>query len=431
MKAASSRLALRVGALGLKFVLTIVVARTLGFDAVAVYGVALAVSVVASKVLGLGFSTEINRRLAGPDPRDAIRTCMWLSVLYAGVYVALCGAAALPVGAFIGLPRAGALADVPLVLVMLVACAEHAALEVNTWLFSLHRVRAASWVLFARTGAWAGVALAALAARAIVSIDGVFAIWLAGDALVVALGWLLIAGTARRLPAMPALSATRLPLATVWRSGAPFFVALLLLSVLQYLERFVASAMLDAGELGRYVFVWSIANAIQTIASATVAAVAAPRLVRALDCPRRAPQAFRGELAHALRGSVILTGAAALAIVTVHPWLFRLAHEGNDLPSTVILAILLLSFVLRAACDVLWAAAVALRAGRVVAGVMAVLTLACVPMTIALVHDQHAIGAAVAHLVASIAVAAWLVWIVSSRAPTARRAIRPGAADAA
>ncbi|WP_256859392.1 hypothetical protein [Burkholderia cenocepacia] len=151
MKAASSRLALRVGALGLKFVLTIVVARTLGFDAVAVYGVALAVSVVASKVLGLGFSTEINRRLAGPDPRDAIRTCMRLSVLYAGVYVALCGAAALPVGAFIGLPRAGALADVPLVLVMLVACAEHAALEVNTWLFSLHRVRAASWVLFART----------------------------------------------------------------------------------------------------------------------------------------------------------------------------------------------------------------------------------------------------------------------------------------
>lgn len=335
-------------------------------------------------------------------------------------------AAALPVGAFTGLPQAGALADVPLVLVMLVACAEHAALEVNKWLFSLHRVRAASWLLFARTSAWAGVAVAALAARAIVSIDGVFAIWLAGDALVVAPGCLLIAGTARRLPAMPALSATRLPLATVWRSGAPFFVALLLLSVLQYLERFVASAMLDAGELGRYVFVWSIANAIQTIASATVAAVAAPRLVRALDCPRRAPQAFRGELAHALRGSVILTGAAALAIVTVHPWLFRLAHEGNDLPSTVILAILLLSFVLRAACDVLWAAAVALRADRVVAGVIAVLTLAYVPMTIALVHDQHAIGATVAHLVASIAVAAWLVWIVSSRAPTARRAIRPG-----
>ncbi|QOH39755.1 polysaccharide biosynthesis family protein [Burkholderia cepacia] len=107
MSAAWLRLTLRVGALGLKFMLTIVVARTLGFDAVAAYGFALAVSVVASKVLGLGFSTEINRRLAGPDPHDAVRTCVRLSVLYAGVYALLCGVAALPIG------TPGALRDVP------------------------------------------------------------------------------------------------------------------------------------------------------------------------------------------------------------------------------------------------------------------------------------------------------------------------------
>ncbi|KAG8150848.1 lipopolysaccharide biosynthesis protein [Burkholderia catarinensis] len=431
MNAAWSRLLLRVGALGLKFVLTIVVARTLGFDSVAVYGFALAVSVVASKVLGLGFSTEINRRLAGPDPRDAIRTCVRVSVLYAGAYVLLCGVAALPLDAF-GASRIGALPDMPLVLVALVACAEHAALEVNTWLFSLHRTRAASWLLFVRTGAWAGVAIAALTAGAIDSIDGLFAIWLAADACVVALGCALIAHAAHRLPAMPALSATRARLATVWRDGAPFFVALLLLSVLQYLERFVASALLDADTLGRYVFVWSIANAIQTIASATVAAVAAPRLVRALDCARGAAPAFRAELAHALRASFALTGAAALAIAVLHPWIFRVAQAGTaaPMPSGAVLAILLLSFVLRAVADVLWAAAVALRAGRVVACVMAALTLACVPMSIALVHDQRALGAAVAHLAASIAVAAWLAWIVTSRLPAARGA-RTGAGRAA
>ncbi|WP_175778148.1 lipopolysaccharide biosynthesis protein [Burkholderia cenocepacia] len=420
MNAALSRLMLRVGALGLKFVLTIVVARTLGFDAVAVYGFALAVSVVASKVLGLGFSTEINRRLAGPDPRDAIRTCVRLSVLYAGVYLLLCGVAALTGSGRFGTPQAGLLAGTPLVLVALVACAEHAALEVNTWLFSLHRARAASWLLFVRTGAWAGVAIAALTARAIDSIDGLFTIWLAADACVVALGWILIARTARQLPAMPALSATRVRLATVWRDGAPFFVALLLLSVLQYLERFVASALLDANELGRYVFVWSIANAIQTIASATVAAVAAPRFVRVLVCPSDIASAFRLELAHALRASLALTGAAALAIAALHPWIFGLAHTGGGAPSAAILMILLLSFVLRAAADVLWAAAVALRAGRVVAGVLVVLTIACMPMSIALVHDQRALGAAVAHLVASIAVLAWLAWIVTSRLPAVR-----------
>lgn len=429
MSAAWSRLMLRVAALGLKFMLTIVVARTLGFDAVAVYGVALAVSVVASKVLGLGFSTEINRRLAGPDPRDAVRTCVRLSVLYALVYALLCGAAALPVGAW-GAAHVDALADARLLPVVLVACAEHAALEVNTWLFSLHRARAASWLLFVRTGAWAGVAIAALALRTIDSIDGLFAIWIAADVIVVAAGWALIAGAARQLPAMPALSATRVRLAAVWRDGAPFFVALLLLSVLQYLERFVASAQLDADELGRYVFVWSIANAIQTVASATVVAVAAPRLVGALDRSRAAAPAFRAELARALRASLLLTGAAALAIAAVHPWLFRLAHAGDDAPSSAILVVLLLSFVLRAAADVLWAAAVALRAGRTVACVIAVLTLACVPMSIALVQDQHALGAAIAHLVASIAVTAWLAWIVTSRAQAARGK-RCGAGDAA
>ncbi|MGR8025376.1 polysaccharide biosynthesis protein, partial [Burkholderia cenocepacia] len=96
---------------------------------------------------------------------------MRLPVLYAGVYVVRCGAAALPVGAFFARPRAGALADVPLVLVRLVGCAEHAALEVNTSLFSLHRARAASWLLLVLSGAWAGVAVAAPAARAIGSID--------------------------------------------------------------------------------------------------------------------------------------------------------------------------------------------------------------------------------------------------------------------
>lgn len=409
MNSAASRLLLRIGSLGLKFVLTIVVARAVGFDALATYGFALAVSVVASKVLGLGFSTEVNRRLARADSRDAIRTCVRLSGLYLCVYLLLCCAAALPIGPF------GGLAGTPLVLVALVACAEHAALEVNTWLFSLHLPRAASWLLFVRTGAWAGVAIAALSAGATRSIDALFAMWLAANVCVVAGGWALIARTARRLPAITDGSATHAGLPSVWRAGVPFFVAVLLLSVLQYLERFVASAILDADDLGRYVLVWSIANAIQTIASATVAAVAAPRLVRALDRADDAPYAFHAELTRALCSSVLLTAAIAAAIALLHSWIFRPAHGGGDARSLVILAVLLLSFMLRAAADVLWAAAVALRAGRAVARALAALTLTCAPLTIALVHGQRAIGAAAAHLVASIAVTACLAWIVTSR----------------
>ncbi|MCA8022946.1 polysaccharide biosynthesis protein [Burkholderia metallica] len=432
MKALGSRLGLRVGSLAMKFALTIVVARTLGFDAVAAYGFAVAASVVASKVLGLGFSTELNRRLSGDAPADAIRTAARLFVLYGFVYAALCAPLAVP-GWAAGMLHVATLPNLPLALVALIACAEHAALEVNTYLFSLHRARAASWLLFVRTGAWAGVAIAALAVGAIGSIDALFALWLAADVAVVAAGWLVIMRVARALPAprTPAGAPASHGLSGVWLDGLPFFVALLLMSVLQYLERFAAAGVLPAAELGRYVFVWSIANAIQTVAAATVVAVATPRLVRARDA---APGAFRRELVRSIGASFALTAAAAVAIAALHGPLFRLAHEPADTLQTAGLAILLMSFVLRALADVLWAAAVALRAGRRVAVAMAGLTLACLPVSIGFVRGLGALGAACAHLAASVAIAAALIWIVApglARTAGAETEAEPGAADAA
>ncbi|WP_431290673.1 hypothetical protein [Burkholderia cepacia] len=60
----------------------------------------------------------------------------------------------------------------------------------------------------------------------------------------------------------------------------------MLLAALQYAERFVAGGQVSADALGQYVFAWSIANAVQTVAFATVVATAGPRFVRALaDTP--------------------------------------------------------------------------------------------------------------------------------------------------
>ncbi|HEB3534728.1 polysaccharide biosynthesis protein [Burkholderia cenocepacia] len=426
MMALGSRLALRIAALAMKFALTLAVARTLGFDAVAAYGFAVAVSVVASKVLGLGFSTELNRRLSGDAPADAIRAATRVFARYGVVYAALCAPLAVP-GWAARVLHVAALPDLPLVLVALIACAEHAALEINTYLFSLHRARVASWLLFVRSGAWAGVAIAALAAGAIGSIEALFVLWLTADVAVVAIGWAVISRIARAQPASrPAARPPAGSLTAVWRDGLPFFVALLLMSVLQYLERFVAAGALPAAELGRYVFVWSIANAIQTVAAATVVVVAAPRFVRALGAARAA---FRRELARSIGASFALTAAAAVAIAALHGPVFQLAHQRAGTLQTAGLAILSTSFVLRALADVLWAAAVALCAGRPVALAMAALTLACVPVSIALVRGFGALGAAYAHLAASVAMTAALACIVASRRARTAGAL-PGAADA-
>ncbi|WP_260401677.1 hypothetical protein [Burkholderia stagnalis] len=79
-----TRLFLRFSALGLKFALTIVIARTLGFNAVAVYGLAVAASVIASKALGLGFGPELNRRLSETHPLAAIGEARTVGAAYGG-----------------------------------------------------------------------------------------------------------------------------------------------------------------------------------------------------------------------------------------------------------------------------------------------------------------------------------------------------------
>jgi O-antigen/teichoic acid export membrane protein len=423
---AASRLTLRAGSLAMKFALTMVVARMLGFDAVAAYGLAVAASVVASKVLGLGFSTELNRRLSGGNPGDAIRTAWKLFALHVAVYALLCVPLTMP-GLTAGLLRVTALPNMSVWPVALVACAEHAALEVNTYLYSLHQTRAATWLLFVRTGAWAGVAIAALMFHMIGSIQALFAIWFAADIGVVAAGWMAIRRVARDLPAANVETMTPEGLGKVWKGGLPFFAALLLLSVLQYLERFVASGVLNAHELGRYVFVWSIANAIQTVAAATIVFAAAPRLVRAATGDAGD---FRRELARSAGGSLVLSAAAALGVLALHGSIFRLADESGDTAQVSLLAVLLLSFTLRAVADVLWMAAVALRAGKAVAVVVAALALMCLPLTIALVYGGGALGAAFAHLVASAGIAGAIGWIVVLRmSPGMRKAGE--AADAA
>ncbi|RDS81666.1 polysaccharide biosynthesis protein [Dyella monticola] len=426
MNAIGLRLALRVGALALKFALTMIIARTLGFDAVAAYGFAVAASVVASKVLGLGFSTELNRQLSDDTPADAIRTAKRLFALYGTVYALLCLLMAAS-GLVSGPWRVSALPTTPLWLIALVACAEHAALEVNSYVYALHRTHAATWLLFVRTGAWAGVAIAALMLHAIGSIEALFAIWLVTNVGVVVAGWTLMNRVARGLPPSRARVIAPAGLAKVWVDGVPFFVALLLLSILQYLERFVAAGVLTANELGRYVFVWSIANAIQTVAAATVVFAAGPRLVRAAA---GSDDAFRRELLHAAAASLLLSGAAAIGLFALRVPIFQLAHGGGGAWQTNELSLLGLSFVLRALTDVLWAAAVAQRKGRPVAISMALLALICLPVSIMLVRSLDGLGAACAHLVASVAVAVTMVWIIASRASPALRLPR-GAADAA
>ncbi|AOK61018.1 polysaccharide biosynthesis protein [Burkholderia ubonensis] len=414
------RLFLRFSALGLKFALAIVVARTLGFDAVAAYGLAVAAAVIASKVLGLGFSVELNRRLSARNPLPAIGEARVLCVAFAGLYLllgaALVVATAGAAGAF-GIPAR------VLWCVLLVALSEHAAFEANAWMFSLHRPRAGSLLLFVRTGLWAGIACAGLLSGVLHTIEAVFALWFASNAFVVAASWRAMAAFARRArnAGLPARSTGLRDVFAVWRHGLPFYMAGVILSVLQYAERFIAGSLASADDVGRYVFAWSIANAVQTVAFATVAVTAGPGFVRALADD---PAAFGVRLRRAIAASAGLTVLVAAAILAIHGEIFRLAHEQAGLREIIVLAVLLASFVLRAVADVLWTAAIALRAGVAMTLSMAATACACVPLAWWLIEGFGTTGAALAHLAASVAIVAALGLIVVRYRPVPEGGVR-------
>ncbi|QQK06039.1 polysaccharide biosynthesis protein [Burkholderia anthina] len=409
-----TRLLLRFSALGLKFALAIVIAHALGFAALATYGLAVAVSVIASKALGLGFSPELNRRLSEINPLAAIGDARALSVGYGALYLLIAASFAVSTtnGAVVALLDRLSLSTPLAWCALLVALSEHAAFEVNGWLFSLHRPRAGSALLFVRTGVWSGLACAGLLTGVLDSIETVFALWIAANATVVAIAWRKIDSLSRQMRRTGLLAPERHPrrMWTVWRHGLPFYGAAVILASLQYAERFIAGSDIGADALGQYIFAWSIANAVQTIAFATVAATAGPRLVRTLA---DAPDAFLRRTLRAVAASAAVTVPVSAGIVAAHRELFALAHAPADRGHLALLAVLLVSFVLRAAADVLWSAAIALRAGGIVLTAIAALALLYVPAARYLIGAAGIEGAALAHLATSIGVVAALALIVA------------------
>ncbi|GAB2889265.1 hypothetical protein GCM10027093_25170 [Paraburkholderia jirisanensis] len=420
------RLLLRVVSLGAKFALTVVIARALGFAAVADYGLAVAASVIASKVLGLGFSAELNRRLAGAQPGAAIGDARVLRRVYGVAYLLLAAAGfAVWRGGWLNALQTAA----PAVLgeVVLVALAEHYALEANSYVFSLHRTRAASLMLFVRTGAWAALAIGGLCSGAIDDLQAVLWLWIGANAAVIVWAWRVIEAVARvQRGAVSAAQASttastaashRARMRGVFAAGAAFYVATILLSGLQYLERFIAAPYLSSDALGRYVFTWASANAVQTIAYASLVVTAGPRLAKAAV---NAPAHFNATLNGALKSAAALTLGLSLVMLALSVPLFSLAHQPVDAQGLTVLSILLVSFVLRSIADLLWVAAIALMQGKRVALGMALLAGVDALATWWLVVHGGMPGVALAHLCSSVLVAGWLAWVVRSKTPARR-----------
>ncbi|GAB2875508.1 hypothetical protein GCM10027093_08650 [Paraburkholderia jirisanensis] len=336
-----------------------------------------------------------------------------LVALYAAVYIFL----AITIATLDHLTRFGSLygvATTTLWGVTAVALSEHAALEGTSYLFSLQKARSGSVLLFLRTGAWAAVAILGLLCGLFRSISAVFALWCATNVIAVTIAWWMIrrtGGGPKQAAANCPPSLPQSPFRSVWFDGLPFYIATMVLSGLQYAERFVVSGVVSADMLGQYVFAWSVANSIQTVCYATIVVTAAPRLARALSSSRGA---FMKTLYQSLLFAVVITSIAAALVLTGHKVLFRMAHEPSNESEFLTLSVLLVSFVMRSVCDVLWSGIVALRKGKDMAISISVIAAVSIPMNYIFVGRWATLGAAFGHLLASAS-------IVTTSALIARR----------
>ncbi len=406
-------LVLRALALGAKFALALVIARTLGYAAVAEYGLAVAAAVIGSKVLGLGFSAEINRKLASA-PGTAILAVTRLAWIHLASYLLLAIAATWLWCA--GVAQSWAVPASLTALTIAVVVTDHQAFEINSYLYSLHRRQIASWLMFARTGLWAVAAIGGLMSGAITGMAGVLVLWATGNLLVIVCGWWRFGVVRSQVSPDEGHAAFLWPAALwhVWQRGAGYYLAAIMLSATQYAERLIGAWIMSAGEVGRYVFLWAIANAVQTLAHASLATTAGPALARAAHAAPLQVAALLKRQTLAAFGTSLVT---ALALWCLLDLVLALAgRSSTDMEADrFVFGILLASFVVRAMTDIQWAAVIALEMrGCTLLGLTA---LACAGMPLAsiLIGANGMAGAALAHGCVSLMIAGWLAWSLRQR----------------
>ena len=394
------RLLLRGSGLGAKFLLALAIVDALGFQSMALYGIAVALGVIASKALGLGFSSEINRRVsAGECDLRTVRRVLIFPI---------CVAIAASLLSITLTPMLGAGLSQPVVaLIALTAATEYFSFEVNTLVFSAHRSLAGAVLMFTKTGAWALIACIGLWIGTLSTIEQVLLLWVASNVVVVAVGALVLR---RHVPPEGQKASLKL----IWRLGVPFYMSALLMSATQYADRFVLAYFVSADELGKYVLSWSVTNVIQTLTYSMVAVVALPSLARQAS-NLRGDFGIRNVFLNRWITRSLLVSLSLLVLILGFLALARqFAVERPPLPDLQLSAILGVAFALRAVGDITMGGLIASKQRRAAIASSVFVAAISLPTYVVLIRTHGALGAAVAcAMTAALGVAAQSVALIA------------------
>jgi len=376
------RLLLRGGALGAKFLLVLAITHYLGYDALGFYGVVVAASLIASKFYSVGFSSEINRLISvGGSSRPVIDKVL---LLYFAVGLV---ASVIMVTIYAQLQQVEVSAAL-IVCVTLLLLTEHLSFELNSFVFSAQKANWGAILFFIKTGLWALLAVAGMMLGWVASIASVLWLWVISNVLVMIAGYLIVV----RQHAGRATGT--LTTGTVWKAGLPFYLGAGLIALSQYAERFLIVDLEPYASLGKYVYAWSAANTLQALSYAVVAVVGIPVLAKRYQQHQQSPTLRELFVNTWVKRSLLVSAAVAVMIWVFFNVVLDYVAASVPRPDNGLLAVLIVSFALRAVGDVVWGGLIASKNSRVSLASAAVCLLVSLPVSYLLIKHHSIYGAA-------------------------------------
>jgi hypothetical protein len=316
-------LALRGGALGAKFALTLYLAHVIGLDVLGWYGLIVGGSLIAAVLIRGGILSGLLRKIPQWDEATvrAELGCYiaFAMLIYAALYAIAVGLAKLSAfDAFVG------------VLVLWIIHGEQWVADAIQVLYGIRRSRAAGWLGFAHTMVWpaayAGLSLEYASWR---TLDGLLIIWAAGCALTVGVLASIAYG---QFPVPPVAKAL------AWGARRLAGSRLLYLQEVinigrDHADRFLVSVLTSIELAGIYVFFLQFANAASALINAAAVFSERSALVAAAHRGRVVYEhAFKALCVRALglmAGLLILIAAALDTLGHVFASAPILAHLGD------------------------------------------------------------------------------------------------------
>jgi len=406
------RLLLRGGALGAKFLLVLAITHYLGYDALGFYGVVVAASLIASKFYSVGFSSEINRLISvGLSSRQVVNKVL---LLYLAVGLLLSVATVAVYSQFQGMQASAAL----IVCVTLVLLTEHLSFELNSFVFSAQKATWGALLFFIKTGLWALLAVGGMMLGWVSDIASVLWLWVAANGVVMMVGYLIVARLHK------ARVKGTLGAASVWRAGLPFYLGTGLIALSQYAERFLIIDIEPYASLGKYVYAWSAANTLQALSYAVVAVVGIPVLSKRFQRDQQVFTVRELFVNQWVMRSLMVSAAVAVLICLFFNVVLDYVATTVPRPDNGILAVLIVSFALRAVGDIVWGGLIASKNSRVSLASAALCLLVSLPVSYLLIKHHSILGAAWGNVFA-ICVQLGVIALLT-RAPRAKKVLSWG-----